>query len=71
MADYSDKRSEFWKRCFGEALDYEAYLKSSPADDAEQWRAKDKEIPELTPEQKGRLQGHNRALNVLVLSGVW
>lgn len=68
---YYDKRSDFWKKHFERGLAYEAYLKSSESDKAARWAAMAKEVPAPDEEQKKRLAGHNRRLNVLVYSGIW
>lgn len=73
MADatYHDGRSEFWRRQFGAALDYEAYLAASPSNQAEKWRAMADRLQPLLPDERGRLASLDRELNVLVYSGAW
>ena len=74
MADrpeYYDLRSDFWRRHFAIALDYDAYLAVSDPDKAKKWEVMAAKIPPLTSEQAARLQGHNRKLHVLFYSGVW
>jgi hypothetical protein len=68
---YYDKRSSFWKRHFDMAMDYETYLLKSDPDKVERWRESENRLPELTDEQKSRLSGFNREMNVLIYSGVW
>lgn len=68
---YYDRRSGFWKEHFGRARTYEAYLEGAEPDKAAKWAAMAKEIPALDQEQKKRLTGHNRRINILVYSGVW
>lgn len=68
---YYDKRSEFWKRHFDKAQDYDAYLKQSNPEHASRWLENAKRTPDLTEEQRQRLQGYNRKLNVLMYAGIW
>jgi hypothetical protein len=68
---YHDVRSEFWKRHFDLALDYDGYLAASEESRAQRWRNMDAQIPAPTPEQTVRLYDHNRTMHVLVYSGVW
>jgi thiol-disulfide isomerase/thioredoxin len=68
---YYDKRSEFWKRYWDMSLEYEEYLKKSDPEKVPRWRESEGRVPELTEEQRGRLQGYDRELNVLVYTGIW
>jgi hypothetical protein len=68
---YRDGRSAFWKEHFERALSYGDYLAASDPGKAERWNAMAAVIPPLTDEQRARLSGHARRLNVLVYSGVW
>jgi thiol-disulfide isomerase/thioredoxin len=68
---YYDKRSEFWKGFFEQALSYDAYLKSSEADKSAKWSAMAEKVPAVDEQQKQRLSGPPRILNVLVYSGIW
>ena len=68
---YHDKRSRFWKEHFGHAQAYDAYLEGVEPDKAAKWAAMTKKIPTLNEEQKKRITGHNRRLNILVYSGSW
>lgn len=68
---YHDNRAEFWRSCFERAKDYDAYLAESPEKHADKWHDMAAKLPALTDEQKGRVSGYNRRLNVLVSSGVW
>jgi thiol-disulfide isomerase/thioredoxin len=74
MADkpkYFDKRAGFWKKHFGAAKPYSAYLEASEPDKAAKWKNMAENILALDDAQTARLTGHNRTLNVLVYSGVW
>lgn len=68
---YYDIRADFWEKHFKIAQTYDEYLEDSEPERAEKWVNMAKSIPALTEEQKSRLSGHNRKMNVLVYSGVW
>ena len=68
---YYDKRSEFWKRHFGMALDFDSFINLGKPEEITQWRERAERTPELTTEQKTRLQNINRELNILVYAGTW
>lgn len=68
---YVDVRSELWRSTFESASPYKAYLDSSPPEKARRWVEMAARIPELAEEQKARLRGHGRTMNVLLVSGVW
>jgi hypothetical protein len=69
-SDYFDIRSSFWKGCFEKASEYEDYLAESPVH-AKRWQDSAAKLPSLTEDQKRRLSGHHRSLNVLLVSGIW
>jgi thiol-disulfide isomerase/thioredoxin len=69
--EYLDPRSEFWRGCFNEAAPYSRYLELGPAEKAKRWVDMASKIPLLSEEQKARLRGHRRVLNVLLVSGIW
>jgi len=69
-SDYFDIRSPFWRSCFEKASDYDDYLAQSPLH-AKRWHGSASKMPSLTEEQRRRLVGHHRALNVLLVSAVW
>lgn len=71
MPKYFDIRRDLWKSSFESAASYAAYLDSSPEEKARRWVEMAAKIPELTEDQKIRLRGHGRILNVVLLSGVW
>jgi thiol-disulfide isomerase/thioredoxin len=68
---YYDKRSEFWKLHFDRALDYDTYLKQSKNENTIRWFENEKRTPVLTEEQRQRLEGYDRELNVLVYAAIW
>jgi thiol-disulfide isomerase/thioredoxin len=67
---YRDNRAEFWKKHYQMALPYEEYLKTDP-EKAKRWIDFESRAPELTPEQKKRVQGFNREVNILAMVGIW
>lgn len=67
---YYDNRAEFWKKHYEMALPYEEYLATDP-EKAQRWRDFESRAPELTLEQKKRVQGYNREVNILIYSGIW
>ena len=71
QAKYLDVRSDFWSACWAEAESYENYLKGSEPKRAGRWESLSARIPSLSSEQRERLTGYGRALNVLAVSGVW
>lgn len=68
---YQDKRSEFWRRHWELAVDYDLYLKTAKPEEKERWLERKERAVDLTVEQIERLQGFNRELNVLVYTGAW
>ncbi len=68
---YFDIRSAFWQSCYEKALEYEKYLSQSPSPQAKRWIEMAGKIPPLGEEQRRRLRGYHRIVNVLVVSGVW
>lgn len=68
---YYDKRSEFWKLHFDRAWDYDTYLEQSNPEHASRWFENGKRTPALTEEQRKRLEGYNRELNVLMYAAIW
>ena len=70
-SDYFDIRSSFWRSCFEKAVDYEQYLSQALPVHAKRWQERAAAIPPVTEEQKQRLTGYGRALNILLVSGTW
>ena len=69
--NYHDNRSEFWRKHWELAQDYNSYIEGAKPTEKERWLQRMERTPELTEEQKKRLQGYNRRLNILVYSGTW
>ena len=70
-AEYLDIRSDFWSGCWAEAESYGACLEGSDPKRARKWESLGARIPSLGAEQRARLTGYARTVNVLVVSGVW
>lgn len=70
-AKYFDVRSDFWSRCWAEAESYDDYLKGSDPKRAGRWESLGARVPSLSAEQRERLTGYARTVNVLAVSGVW
>ena len=68
---YYDKRSEFWRRHFDQAAEYEEFLDNEDQQHAERWSDTMSRLPDLTLGQVERLKGYNREMNVLVYGGIW
>jgi hypothetical protein len=68
---YHDKRSAFWAEEFRRGAAYEDYLRDSDPVKAQKWTRMAEQIPSLSAERAGRLSGHDREMNILVLSGIW
>jgi len=68
---YYDKRSEFWRRHFEQAVEYMEFLDKEDQQHADRWRETMSRLPDLTPEQVERLKGYGRELNVLFYGGIW
>lgn len=68
---YHDTRSGFWHAHFERALPYDRYLSASGTAHAKKWSDFADKIPALTHEQKARVSGYGRTMNVLVYSGAW
>ena len=67
---YQDNRVEFWKKHYQMALPYKEYLLTAP-EKAQRWRDFESRAPELTYEQKKRVQGYNREINILAMVSIW
>jgi thiol-disulfide isomerase/thioredoxin len=67
---YYDNRADFWKKHYEMALPYDEYLKTDP-EKAKRWIDFEPRVPKLTEEQKERVRGYNREINILIYSGIW
>jgi len=68
---YYDKRSDFWRKYWETAVDYDTFLNKGKESEAESWKERYSRTPDLSPEDVERLQGYNRELNVLMYAGTW
>jgi len=68
---YYDKRGEFWRKHFEAGLELESFIKSGKPEEVVNWRERAERIPDLTPEQRARLEGYDRELNILMYAGTW
>jgi len=68
---YYDIRSDFWKTHFEEASSLEEYLSYTEPVYAAKWRAAQEALPAMTGDQKRRVSGNERTLNILVYSSAW
>ena len=68
---YYDKRSQMWKKYFDMALDYESFVKHAKPEEIKLWEDRKERNPELSDEQKNRVKGYGRELNVLMYAGSW
>lgn len=69
--NYYDNRSEFWKKYWNMALDYDSYVQNIKPNEKESWLNRKQRTPELTYEQKERLIDFDRELNILIYAGAW
>jgi thiol-disulfide isomerase/thioredoxin len=68
---YYDVRSEFWRRHYETALDYDSFVKESNPKFTQRWIDSAERAPDLTEEQLERLGGYDRELKVLMYGGIW
>jgi len=68
---YLDKRSEFWREHFEAGLELETFIKSGKPEETINWKERAERIPDLTHDQRARLEGYNRELNILIYAGTW
>ena len=70
LADYHDKRVEFFKNYFAKALKYQDYLATGEQVHQQRWN-EHYEAVHLNPDQQGLVKGFVRRLNILFMSGIW
>ena len=70
-SDYYDKRSEFWRKHFEVGMSLESFIKSGKPEEITLWKERTDRTPEPTKEQRARLEGYNRELNILVYAATW
>ena len=69
--NYYDKRSDFWKKYWDQAVDLDTFIENAEPRETQLWNDRRCRTPELTPEQKERIQGIDRELNVLMYASGW
>lgn len=68
---YYDMRSDFWRRHWEIASDYETWIGGSDPGMARRWIESGVRAPALTDDQLARLRGYSRRMNVLIYAGIW
>ena len=68
---YYDIRSDFWRRNWEMASDYETWIGGSDPGMARRWIDSGARTPELTDDQLERLRGFGREMNVLMYAAIW
>ena len=68
---YYDVRSDFWRRHWEMAQDYDAFVEGADPRFSGRWRERAERTPDLDEGQLVRLRGYGRNLNVLLYAGAW
>ncbi len=68
---YYDIREGFWRKHFERAASFDRFLEEGDPAFAERWCKNMAALPGLCPEDRARLSGHNREVNVLVYCAAW
>ncbi|MDH5199497.1 MAG: thioredoxin family protein [Candidatus Bathyarchaeota archaeon] len=68
---YFDMRSDFWRRNWEMASDYDSWIGGSAPGMARRWIESGARTPALTDDQLARLRGYDRRMNVLMYAGIW
>ena len=66
---YEDKKSDFWKKYWNQALSLDEFIEGTKTDEKEQWNDRKGRVPDLEADQIERLKGFDRQLNVLMYAG--
>lgn len=66
---YEDKKSDFWKKYWNQALSLDEFIEGTKLDEKEQWNNRKSIVPDLEADQIERLSGFDRQLNVLMYAG--
>ncbi|MFH2002581.1 MAG: thioredoxin family protein [Planctomycetota bacterium] len=69
--NYYDIREAFWREHFQQALEFDSFLAKTEPLFAQRWKDMADTFPPLSLEQRERLSGHNRKLNILVYCSAW
>ena len=70
LADYNDKRAEFFKSYFAKALNYQDYLATGEQVHQQRWNEHYQAV-HLSSDQQKLIKGFVRRLNILFMSGTW
>jgi thiol-disulfide isomerase/thioredoxin len=68
---YYDVRADLWKKSWEQAKPLDEFLVGAPEDQAKRWAESTERTPELTVDQRARLQGYNRTVRVLMEGATW
>lgn len=71
MSAYFDRRSDLFRRVFGDALSYAAYLTTANARERAAWERAEAAVAGRPDDAATRLDPAGRIVNVLCLSGIW
>jgi hypothetical protein len=66
---YEDKKSDFWKKYWNQALSLDEFIEGTKPEEKVQWNDRKSLVPDLEADQIERLSGFNRQLNVLMYAG--
>jgi thiol-disulfide isomerase/thioredoxin len=68
---YYDIRADLWRPSWEQAKPLGEFLAGAPEDQAKRWAESAERTPELTVDQRARLQGYNRTVRVLMEGAAW
>jgi thiol-disulfide isomerase/thioredoxin len=68
---YYDIRADLWRRSWEAAKPLGEFLVGAPQDQSQRWAESTERAPELTADQRARLQGYNRTVRVLLEGATW
>lgn len=71
VTGYFDLRAPLFRRGFGEALRYDAYLATGDEGERRAWARGGEAVPALPGDAAARLDSAGRIVRVLCLSGIW
>lgn len=71
VTGYFDLRAPLFRRGFGEALRYDAYLATGDEGERRAWARAAEAVPALPEDAAARLDPAGRIVRVLCLSGIW
>jgi thiol-disulfide isomerase/thioredoxin len=68
---YYDIHADLWRRSWEAVKTIDKFLVGAPHDQVQRWTESAKRAPELSTDQRARLQGYNRTIRVLMLGTPW